>query len=344
MMFYGHIIALWAILQVARGAEICCGNLGCFNDNIPFNDMPLPDCASSFNLKYTMYTRSNRNSGQAVSDTVVPSVFSTARRTVFIAHGWNSNGNSAWLSTMKNAFLDREDMNVVIVDWGGGAEVLNYAKAASNTRTTGAYTARVYQNLLAQPGSSTARMWCVGHSLGSHVCGHTGMALPTNSKLGRVTGLDPAGPLFEGNPDKRVGLNPTSAGLVDVIHTDQELGTERDIGHIDFYPTGGNNQPGCFLRDVFSKANFHKFNKDIDLYDSCSHGRAYQFMTESIKSDCFRATRKCTNYNNLPGSCSTCTTCGSTPCALMGYAADNSCSRSGMYYLTVTASAPYCTN
>jgi pimeloyl-ACP methyl ester carboxylesterase len=248
------------------------------------------------------------------------------------------------MATMKNAFLDREDMNVVLVDWGGGAQVLNYAQAASNTRTTGAYTARVYQNLLSVSGSTNSRMWCVGHSLGSHVCGHTGMSLPINSRLARITGLDPAGPLFETNSDKTVGLNPTSAGLVDVIHTDQELGTERDIGHLDFYPNGGNGQPGCFLKDIYNDETFHMFDDDMELYDGCSHSRAYQFMTESIKSDCFRGTSRCTNYNNLPGSCSTCTTCGSTPCSFMGYAADNSCVRSGMYYITVTSSAPYCTN
>jgi len=65
-------------------------------------------------------------------------------------------------------------------------------------------------------------------------------------------------------------------------------------------------------------------------------------MIESIKSDCFRATQRCTNYNNLPGSCSTCGGCGAFPCAYMGYAADSSCNKSGIYYLTVKASVPYC--
>ena len=57
--------------------------------------------------------------------------------------------------------------------------------------------------------------------------------------------MDPAGPWFEGIPDKTVGLNPTSARFVDIIHTDHTYGTERDIGHIDFYPNAGDNQPSC---------------------------------------------------------------------------------------------------
>jgi pimeloyl-ACP methyl ester carboxylesterase len=291
-----------------------------------------------------MFTRTNRNNGQVLTDTVVPAAYVSSRRTVFMAHGWNSDGTSSWLTTMKNAFLDREDINAVIVDWGGGAQILNYAQAASNTRTCGAFTATVFQNLLRVAGSSAARMWCVGHSLGSHVCGHTGMRMPTNQRLGRVTGMDPAGPLFEGNSNKLVGLNPTSATFVDVLHTSTDLGTLRDIGHVDFYPAGGVNMPGCFRKENSEEAFESLDSEDPEQHNSCGHSRAYQYMIESIRSDCFQARQRCTNFNNIPGSCTACGGCGAFPCAFMGYAADSSCNRSGMYYLTATANVPYCTN
>jgi len=82
----------------------------------------------------------------------------------------------------------QEDINVVNLDWGGGASELNYNQAAMNTRTVGAYTALVYENLLSKFGATSARMWCVGHSLGSHVCGHTGMKMPARQQLGKITG------------------------------------------------------------------------------------------------------------------------------------------------------------
>jgi hypothetical protein len=279
----------------------------------------LPLCIASMNPKYTMFTRSNQNIGQVFTHTSVPGVFNGARRTVFIAHGWQTNGDASWLQTMKNSFLAREDMNVVIIDWGGGAELLLYPQSAANTRSMGAYTGLVFANLVNNGGSDT-RMWCTGHSLGAHLCGHAGMS----TTLQRVTGMDPAGPWFEGSLDRTVGLNPTSARLVDVIHTDTTYGTLRDVGHIDFYPGGGRNQPGCVV-------------------DTCSHSRGYQYMDESISANCFQARSKCTDYNSLPGSCSTCT-CGASPCAIMGYGADTGCQTSGWFYLTVTSSAPYCTN
>ena len=75
------------------------------------------------------------------------------------------------------------DMNVAIVDWGGGAELLNYPQSAANTRSMGAFTALVFANLVSNGGSSS-RMWCTGHSLGAHMCGHAGM----KTSLQRVTG------------------------------------------------------------------------------------------------------------------------------------------------------------
>ena len=62
-------------------------------------------------------------------------------------------------------------------------------KAAMNTRSVGAYTALVFEHLLTKAGASSSRMWCTEHSLGSHVCGHTGAYMLGNHKLGKITGL-----------------------------------------------------------------------------------------------------------------------------------------------------------
>lgn len=87
----------------------------------------------------------------------------------------------------------------------------------------------------------------VGHSLGAHISGIAGKQLIANGygKIDVIVGLDPAGPLFSiSKPNKR--LADTDAEYVHVIHTDAgRLSLENPIGHADFYPNGGNEQPGC---------------------------------------------------------------------------------------------------
>lgn len=95
----------------------------------------------------------------------------------------------------------------------------------------------------------------IGHSLGAHVAGFAGKEVynATGQKVGRITGLDPAGPLFEGifiSRDSR--LNENDAEMVDVVHTDGGVfGYRGPLGTIDFYPNGGVAlQPGCELSDI----------------------------------------------------------------------------------------------
>ena len=57
--------------------------------------------------------------------------------------------------------------------------------------------------------------------------------------------------------------------FVDVIHTDvrtgtldSSLGLQRPCGHVDFYPNGGNKQPGCKTSHVVEG------NKEIPCMDA----------------------------------------------------------------------------
>ena len=57
--------------------------------------------------------------------------------------------------------------------------------------------------------------------------------------MGRITGLDPSGPLFHsvGRADR---LDPSDAQFVDVIHTAGKwVGNDDLLGHVDFFPNGG---------------------------------------------------------------------------------------------------------
>ena len=68
------------------------------------------------------------------------------------------------------------------------------------------------------------------------------------SKLAKITGLDPAGPCFKNwSPQER--LDKSDADFVSAIHTSGTLGTgfnkSISFGHVDFYPNDGYYQPQC---------------------------------------------------------------------------------------------------
>ena len=90
----------------------------------------------------------------------------------------------------------------------------------------------------------------IGHSLGAHICGYVGDRV---KGLGRISGLDPAGPYFE-HTDPTVRLDTTDAEYVDVYHTNSGpfgtgFGLLPAIGHVDYYVNGGYSQPGKLINN-----------------------------------------------------------------------------------------------
>lgn len=108
----------------------------------------------------------------------------------------------------------------------------------------------------------------------------------------RITGLDPAGPLYEWPHMEYLDevLDPTDADFVDVIHTNAgRIGSVLPGGHLDFYPNGGEIQPGCESCEFFTN-QLQKWRKIGVFLGSCSHIRATEYWTVSIKNpSLFRA-------------------------------------------------------
>ena len=80
----------------------------------------------------------------------------------------------------------QDDRNVIVVGWDGGSQNIWYPQSASDTRAVGAEIGLVAQNVIANAGAAKERMWCSGHSLGSHICGHAGAY---SKSFGRITGV-----------------------------------------------------------------------------------------------------------------------------------------------------------
>ncbi|KAF6210179.1 hypothetical protein GE061_013281 [Apolygus lucorum] len=179
-----------------------------------------------------------------------------------IIHGWNGNPDSYFTKTIRTAYLSAHDYNVIIVDWSTESHVM-YNKDRRFVKELGAIAAHFIDRLLEETGFDMSQLHIIGHSLGAHVCGVVG--LNTKRRVGRITGLDPAKPMFSVDDDDR--LCPASASFVDVIHTcGKGLGMYEALGHADFYPNQGTpRQPGCGISA-----------------GKRSHERAVDYFAESI--------------------------------------------------------------
>ena len=98
---------------------------------------------------------------------------------------------NTWARPMKDALLDRENCNVILVDWSKGAR-FPYGRAAGNTRLVGAQIAVLIRFLISSNNGSPSladRFNIVGFSLGAQTAGYAGSNMRAHGMvLGRITG------------------------------------------------------------------------------------------------------------------------------------------------------------
>nr|XP_054765925.1 pancreatic lipase-related protein 2-like [Lytechinus pictus] len=325
-------LLVFAGLLVAVSCDICFDDphdLGCFETQLRCHNRN-PNNPDDIGTTFELYTRQNPDHGEILDRqnplTIQASSFDPNRETKLIVHGWtDSMSGESWI-TMKNTFLHSYDVNVVMVDWSSGASK-GYYKSRANTRVVGREIAKLIEAFQAAAGATFDSMHIIGHSLGAHIGGYAGEAC--SGTIGRVSGLDPAGPDFSGDLDNTCRLDKTDALFVDVMHTDGEtvlgggLGLMDQLGHQDFYPNNGQEMPGCSKVSV-----------------SCDHSRAVEYYIESISSTRpFSSVKMTTNSDTLDEGIWW--WCSSVICPEMGYKADPSCNE-GLYYLETNDESPYC--
>ncbi|KAK7101243.1 hypothetical protein V1264_024054 [Littorina saxatilis] len=344
------------LLGPSEPSEKCYTGLGCFNNAPPFHshdraETYLPADLSAIGTKFILHTRETLNNATEEAMTVSSqngvnlTHFSRARATKFIVHGFTHSARRQWVQDMVRELLKHDEMNVIVVDWEKGAQ-LPYGQAAANTRVVGAQVAQLIKSLVDRYDSNESTVHIIGHSLGAHIAGYTGERL---AGLGRITGLDPSDPYFQNTPPQ-VRLDPSDAEFVDVVHTDGSsflelgMGASQAMGHVDFYPNGGVNQPGCD-GDLISKITHTAWNAATVGYYSaegavaCSHLRALDLFTESINNPCPFIAYPCVNVVEFDkGHCLTCSGHG---CSRLGYHA-NTMSGRGSLYLTTQDSSSFC--
>ncbi|CAG4966731.1 unnamed protein product [Colias eurytheme] len=206
--------------------------------------------------------------------------FDNNRKTIIYAFGYVGEVNGNTTIAIRNAYLNYVDANFVLLDWEKEASDgdLGYLIGYKNMAVPNAK--KVGQQLgdaiiqLASAGLDLMTLHLVGHSLGAHLMGYAGYEVKDKGQIvARITGLDPAGPLFT-QPSSLYGLGPSSAAFVVGIHTDPgRYGTSDDVGDVDIWANCDlSEQPGC--------------DDGVDIpfgpADYCSHGRVISIFTEAL--------------------------------------------------------------
>lgn len=272
--------------------------------------------ASEEDVTYVFYSRSVFDGIEVTIKEVddvehIKTVFDPEHPTIVLIHGWKDGYAANSNTYIRSAILSHLDANVIKVDWSKLAGKI-YLVAKNAVPSVGKYAAHFLQELTEEFDYSLKNVTLVGFSLGAHVAGNIGKTLKGEFPL--IIGLDPAGPLIS-SKNKAYSLCTDDADYVEIIHSDAgSAGMKDAIGHSDFYPNGGKNQPGC-------------------SGVGCSHNRAWEYYAESITDNKFVA-QNCNSYRDFTKK-----RCEGSYAYMGGFTVDKTVS--GVYYLDTNSEAPY---
>jgi len=342
--YENHLIALMldaerlsasTLSGYSMDASVCYDEFGCFN-KFPLGMFPEPP--KFINPKFRLYTPSaekpvkvytyDSNVGGEDEETK-KSLRDPSKKLVFVSHGFGGDGDLKWLQDIKNIRTKVYGENVIAVDWSRGARASTlYLGAAANSALIGRIVARLCLQLVKEYKIPLTNVEFVGFSLGGQVSGFFAKEIfeKTGQKIGKITALDCAAPLFETH-----GIYPSKEHVhfLEAVHTASgnilwrgKVGIGLDYGHVDYYPNGGIDQPGC---------------KFLDL--ACAHNRAHDYYIEALSNS-----NECL-YWGFP--CDTVEAANKGSCHPVldkshFISQDNSTAEHGIFYLRTTGALPFC--
>jgi len=207
---------------------------------------------------------------------------------VITIDGFLSNTTSPMTSLLKRSYTEHGGKNVIVLDWSklsGSTERVDnalrmaaaYLTVLGNVGPAGHRLAQFLELIEEEKGIPMSEVTIIGGSLGAHIAGACGSYIRNKygeAKIGRIVGLDPAGPFFSMQVDKDKRLHKGDAQSVEIYHSNRgTLGdSEHDTGDINVYCNGGNNQPGCAEADAANSG-------------VCSHTYAFKVFNAAFDQD-----------------------------------------------------------
>ncbi|XP_077292359.1 pancreatic triacylglycerol lipase-like [Arctopsyche grandis] len=261
----------------------------------PVDPLKCPNVDLGKYITFELYTRYNPLVSQELKigdDKLLSnSYIDFSLPTMIYLHAFFEDSNTVSATLLRQAYMIRGDHNMIMVSSRQLYAGPWYITAKRNTRLVGTYAGQLI-NYLYSRGLQPGMLHLVGHSLGAQAAGVAGNT--AKPRPARITGLDPALPLFQTLP-LTLRLDRSDADFVDIIHTDSGgFGISAPMGHADFYLNGGRSpQPGCELEVVLPRRMIlEKF--------FCSHWRSFQVYAESVLKPSNFPSVIC---NSLPNSC-----------------------------------------
>uniref|UniRef100_A0A8C5KMG8 Phospholipase A1 member A n=1 Tax=Jaculus jaculus TaxID=51337 RepID=A0A8C5KMG8_JACJA len=291
---------------------------------------------TNLKVQFLFFSPSDPSCGQLLGklSDIQNSEFNATLGTKIIIHGFRALGTKpSWIGAFIRALLRAADVNVIAVDWVYGSTGV-YFSAVENVVKLSLEISRFLGKLL-MLGVSESSIHIIGVSLGAHVGGMVGHFY--KGQLGRITGLDPAGPEYtRASLEER--LDATDALFVEAIHTDTDnLGIRIPVGHVDYFVNGGQDQPGC---PAFIHAGYS--------YLICDHMRAVHLYLSALENSCPLMAFPCASYKDfLAGHCLDCFNPFLLACPRIGLVEQGGIKfeplpKEVRVYLQTTSRAPYC--
>merc|ERR1712130_385351 len=330
----GSVISFFIYLSCAENIytsaeQICLTEVGCLDNNFPWVTFPvekwpvvrmrsIPLKPSEINPELVLWSDGGWIPIRNKSD--FDQLYNRQKKTVVAIHGWSPTAKKyQHMEVFSDLFsiLGNNEFNKLAIDWKKGSSGLNYPLAYNNMRVVGHIMAHKFIDYDVE----MEHLHLIGHSLGAHMSGYIGKLVQTfqnGRKIGRITGLDPAGPGFD-FPSfwykkydnlTLTHLWHTDAQFVDVIHTDSgkfgngHYGLEKSLGHADFYPSNGRDQPFCRANTFYKQVrkmermiytNFYRTIKGMQT--TCNHRIAPIYLIHSVNH--YESYYSCSN-DSLP--------------------------------------------
>ena len=166
--FKNLLVSLFIFTQVYCD-QVCYDGYGCFTTEAPFGgtvERPfslLPEKPMRINTQFYLYNR--LASREIITSEDLTGSFNKTAPVKFIAHGFYNTGDKQWILDMKDAFLKRENANIIVVDWSGGSG-LPFTLAVANTQVVAVDISKLIEKIISETNLTVKDFHLVGHSLG----------------------------------------------------------------------------------------------------------------------------------------------------------------------------------